>query len=127
MPAAVVSQLLGRCLVPTRLIPIRRRSGCPACAARLYSLTVWPLLWAVGEEVTYLGYALPRLERRYGVGRAAALLSLAWAAQHAVMPVLPGRRYALSRVAAMAPMSVRFTAVCLARGRRLVPLIAALL
>jgi hypothetical protein len=41
------------------------------------------------------------------------------------MPVLPGRRYVLSRVAAMVPVSASFTAVCLARGRRLGPLIAA--
>jgi membrane protease YdiL (CAAX protease family) len=59
------------------------------------------------------------------VGRSAALVSLAWAAQHAVMPALPGRRYALSRVVAMVPVSVAFTSVYLARGRRLGPLIAA--
>ena len=83
------------------------------------------LLWAVCEEATYLGYAFPRLERRYGAVRSAALVSLGWAAQHAVMPVLPGRRYALSRVAAMLPVSAAFTSVYLTRGRRLAPLIAA--
>lgn len=127
VPAAIVSQLLGRWLGPDPADPyppqirVSRLRG----AARAYSLTVWPLLWAVCEEATYLGYALPRLERRYGVGRSAALVSLAWAAQHAVMPALPGRRYALSRVVAMVPVSVAFTSVYLARGRRLGPLIAA--
>jgi len=28
----------------------------------LYSLIVWPLIWAFAEEMTYQGYALPRLE-----------------------------------------------------------------
>ena len=127
VPAAIASQLLGRWLGPDPADPyppqirVSRLRG----AARAYSLTVWPVLWAVCEEATYLGYALPRLERRYGTGRSAVLVSLAWAAQHAVMPVLPGRRYALSRVVATVPVSVAFTSVYLARGRRLAPLIAA--
>jgi membrane protease YdiL (CAAX protease family) len=86
---------------------------------------VWPVLWAICEEATYLGYALPRLDRRYGAGRAAALVPLAWAAQHAVMPTHPGRRCATSRVAAMVPATAAFTCIYLDRGRRLGPLIAA--
>ena len=127
VPAAIGSQLLGRWLGPDPADPyppqirVSRLRG----AARMYSVTVWPVLWAVCEESTYLGYAFPRLERWYGAGRSAALVSLAWAAQHAAMPVLPGRRYALSRVAAMLPVSAAFTLVYLARGRRLAPLIAA--
>ena len=118
VPAAIGSQLVGRRLGPDPADPyppqirVSRLRG----AARAYSIAVWPLLWAVCEEATYLGYAFPRLERRYGVGRSAALVSLAWAAQHAVMPVLPGRRYALSRVAAMLPVSAAFTTVYLARA-----------
>ena len=76
-------------------------------------------------EAPYLGYALPRLERRLGTPVAAALVTLAWAGQHAVMPALPGRRYALSRVLSMLPVSAAFIGVCLARGRRLAPLVAA--
>lgn len=127
VPAAIVSQLLGRRLGPDPADPyppqirVSRLRG----AARVYSLTGWPVLWAMCEEATYLGYAFPRLERRYGAGRSAALVSLAWAAQHVVMPVLPGRRYAVSRVFAMLPVSAAFTSVYLARGRRLGPLIVA--
>jgi membrane protease YdiL (CAAX protease family) len=127
VPTAIVSQLLGRRLGPDPADPyppqirVSRLRG----AARLYSLTAWPVLWAACEEATYLGYAFPRLERRYGAGPAAALVSLAWAAQHAVMPALPGRRYALSRVVAMMPVTAAFTTIYLVRGRRLAPLVAA--
>jgi membrane protease YdiL (CAAX protease family) len=127
VPTAIVSQLLGRRLGPDPADPyppqirVSRLRG----AARLHSLTAWPVLWAACEEATYLGYALPQLERRYGTGPAACLVSLAWAAQHAVMPALPGHRYAISRVVAMVPVTAAFTTVFLARGRKTVPLIAA--
>ncbi|HTX69343.1 MAG TPA: CPBP family glutamic-type intramembrane protease [Thermoleophilia bacterium] len=127
VPAAVLSQLLSRPLSsdPTDPYPPQIRVSQLHGAARVYSLTLWPALWALGEEVTYLGYALPRLEHRLGRGPAAALVALAWAAQHAVMPALPGRRYALMRVLTMLPVSAAFTGVYLLRGRRLPPLIAA--
>lgn len=72
-------------------VPLGRR-GAPVQPHRV------AVLWAACEEATDLGDAFPRLERRHGAGRAAALVSLAWAAQHAVMPALPGCRYATSRV-----------------------------
>ena len=92
VPAAIGSQLLARRLGPDPADPYppRIRVSRLHGAACVYGLTAWPVLWAVCEEGTYLGYAFPRLERRYGTGRSAALVSLAWAAQHAVMPVLPG-------------------------------------
>ena len=127
VPAALASQRLSRPLSadPADPYPPQIRVSRLRGPARAYSLTVWPALWAVAEEATYLGYALPRLERRWGTGRAAALVALAWAAQHAVMPVLPGRRYALLRTISMLPVAAAFTGVYLARGRRLAPLIAA--
>lgn len=127
VPAAVVSQLLGRPLSPHAADPYppQIRVSQLRGAARVYSLTAWPALWAVGEEATYLGYALPRLEHRFGKGRAATMVALAWAAQHAAMPALPGRRYALTRVLTMLPVSAAFTGVYLLRGRRLAPLIVA--
>lgn len=127
VPAAVVSQLLARplSLDPADPYPAQIRASRLTGLARAYSLTAWPALWAACEEAAYLGYALPRLESRFGSARAAALVTLAWAAQHAVMPALPGRRYALSRVLTMLPVSAAFTAIYLARGRRMAPLIVA--
>ena len=80
VPAAIGSQLLARRLGPDPAdpYPLQIRVSRLHGAARVYSLTVWPVLWAVCEEATYLGYAFPRLERRYGAGRSAALVSLAW-------------------------------------------------
>jgi hypothetical protein len=72
--------------------------------------------------VTVIGI---RLEGKLGPVAAATLVAAAWAFQHAVMPVLPGRRYALMRVVTMLPVSTAFTAVYVTRGRRLTPMAAA--
>jgi membrane protease YdiL (CAAX protease family) len=125
VPAAVVSQLLSRPLGDGDRYPPQIRVAHLQGWARAYSLAAWPLVWGITEEATYLGYALPRLERRLGPVAAATLVAAAWALQHAVMPVLPGRRYALMRVITMLPVSTTFTAVYATRGRRLTPMVAA--
>ena len=126
-PATVLSQLLDRSLNPGRAEPYppQIRASRLGGFARAYSVSGWPALWALGEEATYLGYVLPRLERRLGLPTAAVLTALAWAAQHAAIPALPGRRDGFSRVIAMLPVSAAFVFVYVLRGRRLVPLIAA--
>ncbi len=65
-PATVLSQFLDRLLNRGRAdpYPAQIRASRTHGWTRAYSLTVWPVLWATTEEATYLGYALPRLERR---------------------------------------------------------------
>ena len=125
VPAAVASQLLARPLGDGDPYPLQIRVAHVHGLAKAYSITVWPLLWGLTEEATYLGYALPRLEQQLGRLPAAGLTAAAWALQHAVMPVLPGRRYLAMRVLTMLPVSTAFTAVYATRGRRLAPLAAA--
>lgn len=127
VPAAVVSQLLARPLSPDPKdpLPAQLRVSRLDGMARAYSIAVWPGLWATSEEITYLGYALPHLERRFGTSLASLLTVVAWAAQHAVIPSLPGWRYAWTRVVTMLPVSAAFVTIYLARGRHLGPLITA--
>lgn len=35
-------------------------------AGVVYSLTIWPVIRVIAEELTYLGYLLPRLETLIG-------------------------------------------------------------
>jgi membrane protease YdiL (CAAX protease family) len=127
VPAAVVSQLLARPLSPDAKdpLPAQLRVCRLDGIARAYSIAVWPGLWAASEEITYLGYALSHLERRFGTPLASLLTVVAWAAQHAVIPSLPGWRYAWTRAVTMLPVSAAFVTVYLARGRRLAPLMTA--
>ncbi len=125
VPAAAMSQLLSRPLGDGDPYPPQIGVAHLRGWARAYSIALWPIMWGVTEEATYLGYALPRLEIRLGRVIAAAVTATAWALQHAVMPILPGRRYAIMRAATMLPVSTTFTAVYIARGGRLAPLAAA--
>jgi uncharacterized protein len=60
----------------------------------LYSLILWPLLWATTEELTYNGYLAPRIA---ALSRSEwlsfALVGFWWAAQHCFLPFVPDMRF----------------------------------
>jgi membrane protease YdiL (CAAX protease family) len=64
-PFAILGGFLGTALIYGSVpgpIPI----GPLPLVGALYSFLVWPVIWAITEEVTYLGYVLPRLETLTG-------------------------------------------------------------
>jgi membrane protease YdiL (CAAX protease family) len=93
--------------------------------AMLYSASIWWMIWSLTEELTYNGYALPRLEvllgHRWG---AVALVAFMYAAQHAAIPVVWDGQYLLWRTLAFLPLTLVMTVVYL-RTRRLLPFILA--
>jgi hypothetical protein len=94
-------------------------------AASAYSVLVWPVLWSMTEEATYLGYTLPRLEALVGnTPVSAALVSTVWAVQHEALPLLPDGRYLVYRPLSALPVTLTTTLLYLLRGRRLPSLIA---
>ncbi len=58
----------------------------PNDAQRLVALVFFP----IGEEIGWRGFALPRLQERFGPLRASILLGTAWCAWHAMMFELSG-------------------------------------
>jgi hypothetical protein len=91
----------------------------------LYSLTLWWLIWSPTEEMTYRGYALPRLEvlcrNRWA---AIALVSFWWTLQHVFLPFILDWKFVLWRFLAFLPGVVILTLPSL-KIRRLPPFIAA--
>jgi uncharacterized protein len=99
-------------------------SPLPAWAA-VYSLLVFPALWALMEQCTYQGYALPRLEALFNSRvLAVALVVFGWGIQHIALPVTFDAQFMLFRFLAFLPLAVAMTLVYL-RTRRLMPLIIA--
>ena len=93
--------------------------------AVVYSTFLWWPVWSATEELTFNGYALPRLEvllrSRW---LAVAVVGVAWAAMHAAVPLIPDARYVLWRTLSFLPLAVAMSLVYL-RTRRLVPLVVA--
>jgi hypothetical protein len=93
--------------------------------AALYSVVVWPVVWAVAEQMTYSGYAAPRLQALAGRMWVALLVTnIGYGLQHIALPSLPDVRFMLYRFLPAVAVGVTMTLVYL-RLRRLRPLIFA--
>jgi Type II CAAX prenyl endopeptidase Rce1-like len=91
--------------------------------AALYTACIWWPVWSVTEELTYNGYALPRLVALFRHRwLAIALVGIMWAAQHAMLPGLSDGRYLLWRTLSFLPLILALAIIYL-RTRRLFPLI----
>jgi uncharacterized protein len=92
--------------------------------AALYSRTIWWLIWSATEEMTYNGYALPRLEVLLG-GRtwlAVGIVTLFWAFQHSFLPLVFDAKMFLYLGIQMLPLVI-VTQLIYLRFRRLPPMI----
>jgi membrane protease YdiL (CAAX protease family) len=91
----------------------------------LYSLIVWPIIWAFAEEMVYQGYALPRLEALSGrAWLAVIIVGFGWAIQHSALPLMWDWRWALYRFGSSLLIGIVIPIIYL-RTRRLVPFIIA--
>lgn len=91
--------------------------------AAIYAVVVWPAIWAFTEELTYLGYALPRLEAATGRAAAVMLVLVFWSLQHLALPFLPDATYLVHRGITPLPVVGMTTLAYFLVGRRLLPLI----
>jgi uncharacterized protein len=92
--------------------------------AALYSRTIWWLIWSATEEMTYNGYALPRLQVLLG-GRtwlAVGIVSIFWALQHSFLPLILDLKMFLYLGIQMLPLVV-VTQLIYLRFRRLPPMV----
>lgn len=80
--------------------------GLPLWGA-LFSLLVFPVLWGVTEQLTYQGYALPRLQALTGKTWLAVLIvAFGWALQHTALPFRPDWQFVLYRFISTLPFAV---------------------
>jgi len=90
--------------------------------AVLYSRILWWPLWSVTEELTYNGYALPRLIAiNKSTWLSVALVSFFWAIQHSFMPLV-NPQHGLYLFITFLPLTIALQLIYL-RVRRLIPLI----
>ena len=66
--------------------------------AALYSVFVWPLIWATAEQMTYNGYAAPRLQALTGRTWIAILITcIGYGLQHIALPGMPSISFMVYR------------------------------
>ena len=91
----------------------------------LYAVLIWPVTVGLAEQMTYNGYALPRLQALTGsTGVAVAVVSFAWSFQHVALPLTFDPAFMLFRFLSPIPFAV-FITVAYLRVRRLVPFVVA--
>ena len=91
----------------------------------IYSLSLFWIIWSPTEEMTYNGYALPRLEVLFGKRwMAVAVVAFWWALQHSFIPFILDWKYVLFRFIGFIPGVLVFALLYL-KIRRLPPLIVA--
>jgi membrane protease YdiL (CAAX protease family) len=123
-PGAILANLVTRAYYGADLPPMLTVVDLPPLGVA-YSIAVWPLIWAITEELVYLGYLMPRLEAMTGkTWLAIVLVIFFWGLQHLAIPFLADGTYLFSRVLASWFAISLFPAVYAFWGRRLVPLIA---
>ena len=88
----------------------------------LYSVFVWPIGWALMEQLVYMGYCLPKLVNMLKNKTAAVtIVMFFWALQHIALPVTLDWDYSLYRFLTVIPMVI--IPIYYLRTRRLLPLI----
>jgi uncharacterized protein len=93
--------------------------------ALIYSRSLWWLIWSPTEEMTYAGYALPRIQALSArAWVAVALVGFWWAIQHSFLPFIPDWRNFIWRFLAFIPGVIALLIAYLRIGR-LAPLILA--
>lgn len=88
----------------------------------LYSVILWPIGWAIMEQLIYMGYCLPRLESiSKNKVLSIAIVMFFWALQHIALPVTLDMEYSLYRFLTVIPMVI--IPIFYLKTRRLVPII----
>ncbi|MBI5292478.1 MAG: CPBP family intramembrane metalloprotease [Chloroflexi bacterium] len=91
--------------------------------AAVYSFLIWPVIWGATEQMTYQGYALPRLEVLSRQAWLAVIITaMGWALQHAALPLLVWDwKFMLYRFVTALPLAAMMPIYL--RTRRLFPFI----
>ncbi len=91
----------------------------------LYAVLVFPAVWGFGEQMTYDGYLVPRLQvATRSTAVAVIAVSIPWSFQHALQPLTFDPDFMLYRALSPLPFSI-FQCLLYLRIRRLQPLIIA--
>jgi uncharacterized protein len=115
LPAPVVGRVIYGGPVPTSQGPL-------PIVALLYTLVIWPIIWAFAEDNIYFSYSLPRIEALTGNKWLAVIIVILFATlQHGFLPFKLDGQYWLYRCLTSLPSILALCLIYL-RQRRLWPI-----
>jgi hypothetical protein len=128
-PLLIVGGMLSNLLVFGKMSALPGPAGAVHHAfplwGMIYSLSVWWIIWTPTEQMTYQGYALPRLRALTGHSWVAlVVVGFWWSLQHSFLPFVPDWRIVIWRFVMIVP-GVTATMLIYLRTRRLAPFIVA--
>ncbi|MGH9504833.1 MAG: CPBP family glutamic-type intramembrane protease [Terriglobales bacterium] len=124
VPGLVASKFLFGTTHPPMYPGLLAKRTLPAWAV-IYSLGAWWPIWSLTEEMTYNGYALPRIQALSGHKWIAVLtVGFWWALQHSFFPFILDWKYVVWRFLFFLPGVILMTLIYLGI-RRLPPLVLA--
>lgn len=124
LPVSMIGTVASTYLFYGTFEPMQIMGGLPLWGA-LFSVLIFPLLWGFTEQLTYMGYALQRLEKIFQhKWLAIALVSFGWMLQHAALPLAMDASYAAMRMLSFLPLTILMPLIYL-RTKRLLPFIIA--
>lgn len=124
LPISMVGTVASTYITYGTFEPQQVMGGIPLWGA-LFSVLIYPLLWAFTEQLTYQGYSLPRLEKVFKHKWVAiAIISFGWMLQHTALPFTLDARYAAMRMLSFLPLTIIMPLIYL-RTKRLLPFIIA--
>lgn len=122
LPVSVVGMVLGSLLLYGTPEPMQIMGGIPLWGA-IYSVVIFPIIWAFAEQITYQGYSLNRLEKVFNSKvLAIAIISLGWMLQHAALPLMLDFKYMIFRIISFMPLTIIMPIMYL-KTKRLLPFI----
>lgn len=122
LPMSIAGMSISSLLLFDTPVPQQTMGGIPLWGA-VYSVTIWPVIWAISEQITYQGYALPRIishVRHKWI--AIAIVSFGWAFQHVALPLSFDWHYIIMRVLSFIPVAIVMILLYI-RSKRLLPFI----
>lgn len=121
-PMAILGMMLSNLLLYHSPQPVQPIHPLPLIPS-LYSVTIFPIVWAFTEQFTYQEFALKRLRPSLG-NISIIIVAFGWALQHIALPFTTDLTFSMYRFFSFIPIALLMPILYL-RKKRLLPIIIA--
>jgi len=122
IPIAVIGVVSAQIIIYGKESPPKYIGGLPGFA-KLYSISVFPVIWGFTEDLFYLGCFLPRIRKSTNSFLSYLIVGFFWALQHMALPYIPDIQYLIFRFISHIPLCIIIFTLYSKLGSDISPLI----